>query len=98
MRSSAVAAMDSPPFSLVWRPTGRGWEGTRSWHAIEHGLTIEATHHGNRARLLFIVRPDPDSGWEQNDWELRLPLLVAPGESLARIATAARTLFGSSST
>jgi len=82
-----------PAFLAGLATDWRGWEGTRSWHTIEHGLTVEATHHGNRARLLLIVRPDPDSGWEQNDWEVRLPLLVAPGESLAHIATAARTLF-----
>jgi hypothetical protein len=67
----------------------RGWDGPRTWDAIEHGMTIEATHHGKRVELLFIVRRDnrPDA------WEARLPILVAPGESLARVAIAGQQLF-----
>ena len=42
-------------------------------------MSIEATHHGNRIELLFIVRRDYNS----DAWELRLPILVAPGESLS---------------
>jgi len=78
-----------PLFLAALATDWRGWEGRRSWETIEGGLSIEATHHGNRVRLLFIVRRES----ELDGWEFRLPLLVAPGESLARIAAAARTHF-----
>jgi hypothetical protein len=60
----------------------RGWDGTRTWDALEHGMTIEASHRGRRVELLFIVRRD----FKPDAWELRLPVLVEPGESLARVA------------
>jgi len=67
----------------------RGWKGTRTWDALEHGMTIEATHRGSRVELLFIVRRD----YEADAWQLRVPVLVAPGESLSRLATSATQLF-----
>jgi hypothetical protein len=67
----------------------QGWEGTRTWNTLEHGMSIEANHEGNRVELLFIVRP----GLERDKWEVRLPIRVAPGESLSRLAKASVTLF-----
>jgi len=67
----------------------RGWKGTRTWDAIEGEMTIEATHRGNRVELLFILRRD----YEPDAWEVRLPLLIAPGESLSQIAKAGHHLF-----
>lgn len=67
----------------------RGWEGTRTWDALEHGMSIEATHHGSRVELLFVVRRD----YELDAWQVRLPILVAPGESLARLAKATADLL-----
>jgi hypothetical protein len=60
----------------------RGWEGTRGWHALEDGMSIEATHRGGRVELLFTLRRN----YKPDAWEVRLPILVAPGESLASIA------------
>ena len=59
------------------------------WDALEHAVTIEATHGGGRIQLLFIVRRDygPDA------WQVRFPVLVAPGESLSRLAKASAELF-----
>jgi Family of unknown function (DUF6228) len=67
----------------------RGWKDVRRWDALESGMIIEATHQRNRVELLFIVRRDymPDA------WEGRLPILVAPGESLARLAKATAELL-----
>ena len=62
----------------------RGWDGTRTWDAVEHGMTIEASHRGNRVELLFILRRD----YDQDAWELRLPIRVAPGETLQHLAEA----------
>ena len=67
----------------------RGWDGTRTWNALEHGVTIEATHRGSRVQLLFIVRRD----YKPDAWQVRLPVLVAPGESLSRLAQASAGLF-----
>jgi hypothetical protein len=67
----------------------RGWDGTRNWDALEHGMTIEATHRGNRVELLFIVRHD----YKTDAWQVRLPVLVAPGESLSRLAKSSAELF-----
>ena len=83
-----------PSFLAGLAADWRWWEGTRSWATIEHALTIEATHHGDRVGLLFIVRPDPESdAWEREALEIRLPLVVAPGESLSHIAKAGKVLF-----
>jgi hypothetical protein len=60
----------------------RGWSGVRSWHAIEHGLSIEASHDGNRVELLFILRRDHYA----DGWQLRMPIRVAPGEALQDLA------------
>lgn len=68
----------------------RGWDGTRRWDTIKQELTIEATHHGRRAELLFTVRP-PE--YKPDAWQVRFPVFVAPGESLARLAKAATELF-----
>ena len=68
----------------------RGWEGVRHWDAVEYGMSIEAAHVGNRVRLLFIVRRD----YEPDAWEVRLPILVAPGESLVRLAKETAGLLG----
>lgn len=67
----------------------RGWDGVRRWDAAENGLSIEATHHGSRVELLFILRRDYDS----DAWELRAPIEVAPGEALTNLARAAGQLI-----
>jgi hypothetical protein len=61
----------------------RGWDGIRRWDAVEHGLSVEATHNGGVVELLFIVRRD----FKPDAWELRVPILIAPGESLKRISS-----------
>jgi hypothetical protein len=57
----------------------RGWDGTRAWDAVEHGMTIEASHRGSRVESLFILRRHYDS----DAWELRIPIRVAPGRDAA---------------
>jgi len=69
----------------------RGWNGTRTWDSIEHGMTIEATHRGHRVELLFVVRRDPTR--PEPGLEIRLPLFVEPGESLSRVGKAGEQLF-----
>jgi Family of unknown function (DUF6228) len=63
----------------------RGWSGTRRWDALEHGMSIHAAHHGRRVELLFVVRRD----YKPDAWELRVPVLIAPGETLSQFARAA---------
>jgi hypothetical protein len=67
----------------------RGWDGIRRWDALERGLSIEASHRGRVVELLFVLRRD----YEPDAWEVRLPILVAPGESLRQIAAASASLF-----
>jgi hypothetical protein len=67
----------------------RGWQGTRRWDALENAMSIEATHRGRVVELLFILRRD----YRSDAWQVRLPILVAPGESLRRIASATASLF-----
>lgn len=62
----------------------KGWDGTRTWDAVEHGMTIEASHRGSRVELLFILRRD----YDPDAWELRMPIRVAPGETLQGLAEA----------
>jgi hypothetical protein len=54
-------------------------------------MSLEATHRGNRVELLFIVRRD----YKPDAWQARLPILVAPGESLSALARASAELFSS---
>jgi hypothetical protein len=65
----------------------KGSDGTRSWDAVEHGMTIEASHRGSRVDLVFILRRD----YDPDAWELRIPVRVAPGETLQRLAEATAT-------
>jgi hypothetical protein len=67
----------------------RGWADTRRWDALEYGMSIEATHRGRVVELLFILRRD----YKPDAWELRLPISIAPGEPLARMASEVRSLF-----
>jgi Family of unknown function (DUF6228) len=71
--------------STAWR----GWDGTRRWEAAEGDMRTEATHHGRFVELLFILRRDdkPDA------WQVRLPVLIAPSESLKRLASGVTALF-----
>jgi hypothetical protein len=62
----------------------RGWSGNRQWEALEHGMSIYATHHGRTVQLVFAVRRD----WKQDAWELRVPVIVTPGETLTQFARA----------
>ena len=68
----------------------RGWDGTRTWDAVERGMTIEATHRGSRVELLFVLRRD----YEPDAWELRIPIRVAPGETLLGLAEATARVVG----
>ena len=69
----------------------RGWDGTRTWDSIEHGMTIEATHRGSRVELLLVIRRDPTH--PETALEVRLPLFVEPGESLSRVGKIGEQLF-----
>jgi len=68
----------------------KGWHGTRAWHALEDEMIIEASHGGRFVELQFTLRREND---ESDDWELRLPILLAPGESLTRAAADIKSLF-----
>ena len=61
----------------------RGFAGVRRWNSLENDLIIEATHSGRRVELLCTVQ----HGANPDTWQVRLPILVEPGESLARLAT-----------
>jgi hypothetical protein len=60
----------------------RGWEGVRRWESLERDVSVEATHEGRRVELVFVLRRD----YTSDAWEVRLPILVAGGESLSAIA------------
>jgi len=58
-------------------------------------MSICATHHGRRVELVFLVRRD----WKPDAWELRVPVIVTPGETLTRFAGAvARALASATPT
>jgi hypothetical protein len=69
----------------------RGWAGTRQWDALEHGMSVHATHQGRRVELVFVVRRD----YKPDAWELRVPVLIAPGETLMRFASSLARSFPS---
>src|SRR5262245_26678387 len=66
----------------------RGWEGTRTWESLWRDLRVEATHLGRAVELVFVLRPED----REDAWEVRLPILLTPGESLRRVASAAASL------
>ena len=61
-----------------------GWQGTRHWSSLERDLSVDATHHGNRVRLLSSLLRAADA----DSWELRLPIYIEPGESMSALAAA----------
>jgi hypothetical protein len=67
----------------------RGWDGVKQWEALEHGMSIEATHRGRVVELLFVVRRD----YKPDAWEVRAPILIAPGETLTSYARAIARAF-----
>jgi hypothetical protein len=67
----------------------RGWDGERQWNALEHGMSVYAAHRGRQIELAFVVRRD----YKPDAWELRVPVLVAPGETLTRFASSLARSF-----
>jgi uncharacterized protein (DUF433 family) len=68
----------------------RGWEGERSWVAMEHQLLLNATiDPTGHIHLLVTLRDDPGPG----GWTLRVPITVESGEQLSAIARELRVLF-----
>ena len=47
-------------------------------------MTVEATHTGRVVELLVIVRRD----YKPDAWEVRVLMLIAPGETLTHLAQA----------
>jgi hypothetical protein len=35
----------------------QGWEGTRTWNTLEHGMSIEANHEGNASNCSSSFAP-----------------------------------------
>jgi Family of unknown function (DUF6228) len=70
----------------------RGWEGAREWESLNRDLTLQATHHGRFIKIVFVFRRDryPDA------WEARVPIALAPGESLSSFARGVRSFWGHS--
>ena len=68
----------------------RGWEGTREWESLDRDLSLQATHHGRFIKIVFVFCRDrqPDA------WEARVPIALAPGESLSSFARDVRGLWG----
>ena len=47
-------------------------------------MSVYATHQGRRIELVFVVRRD----YKPDAWELRVPVVIAPGEALTQFAGA----------
>ena len=61
----------------------RGWEGTRSWSAIEGHLHINAEHDPTgKVDLLVELRQSPYPG----AWSARVSITIAAGEELRVLA------------
>jgi Family of unknown function (DUF6228) len=67
----------------------RGWRGIKRWEALEHGMTIEASHAGRIVELVFSLRRD----YKPDAWEVRVPIVVTPGEAITRVAQALARAF-----
>ncbi|MDJ0953214.1 MAG: DUF6228 family protein [Acidimicrobiia bacterium] len=64
----------------------QGWDGHKSWHSIEHDLSIAATADGGRhVNLEFTVRDGPHGSWSVTAGEFS----IDAGEDMT---TAARNI------
>jgi hypothetical protein len=69
----------------------RGWDGVRTWGALDPTIFgIEATHLGRAVEFAFVLRKNH----EPDAWEVRGVVRVPSGETLATLAATARRLTG----
>jgi hypothetical protein len=67
----------------------KGWRRTRRWETFRGEFSIDATHRGRVVEFLFVLRVPCGRNWEDPRLEVRLPVLVPPGEQLSRIVDVA---------
>jgi hypothetical protein len=71
--------------AFVWSLAAdwRGWEGVRTWEAIEHDLTLEARHDPlGHVALRATLR----HSWKPDAWQATVEIAVEAGEELRRLA------------
>lgn len=97
--SRALAGDGLGDFLAALDADWRGWDGVRHWASTHEELEIDAAHDGRRVTFHLTVRRRVDShnpgyagGRGAALWELRLPVVVEPGEQLSRLAEQARGL------
>jgi hypothetical protein len=62
----------------------RGWQGEQVWEALEHQMSIAATHDGTgHVRLRVTLR----QGWLPDAWEASATFIVDAGEELRGLAS-----------
>lgn len=59
----------------------RGWAGERRFQSVEDELTLSARHAGRHIVLRVSLAPD---AYPEQGWSCEFPLVVEPGEQLAR--------------
>jgi hypothetical protein len=69
----------------------RGWEGARTWHSLEHDLTISAEHHsGGHVHLTWGIHDRPPF----EEWHFEATTVHAAGEDMRNLAAEVRALLG----
>ena len=76
-----------PAFLAGVESRWRGWDGIRSWTAMDEALTLDATHHGHAVLLgVTLRRIDRTTDGGPEVWSARLGLAILPGEELRGLA------------
>ena len=71
------------PFLSSLAEDFRGWDGPRTWHSLEHDLTISAEHRpGGYVHLTWGIHDRPPS----QEWHFETTTVHAAGEEMRDLA------------
>ena len=64
----------------------RGWDGVRTWRALERELLLDARHDGRGYVSLGVTLRKPGSCWDDAAWSARTVFVLEAGEEMTRLA------------
>ncbi|MGW6334008.1 DUF6228 family protein [Nocardia rhamnosiphila] len=75
----------------------RGWYGVRTWHSIDHELTLSAEHHDHVHLLWGLSRRAVPGTPQTRLWSFETTTIHAPGESMRTLAADVRAFLDAAS-
>ncbi|GAA2368648.1 hypothetical protein GCM10010170_068640 [Dactylosporangium salmoneum] len=64
----------------------RGWDGIRTWRALDHELALDARHDGRGHVSLGVTLRASVPSWDDTAWSARVVFVVEAGEEMTRLA------------